>query len=357
MAGTHPIITAPAAENAAIDDLLRRVLAEHNGNGKNAADVGRMVYRPNWGNKPFETEPVITIDGGRVGSAGNMMLVIAAPGFGKSAICEAVVASKLSPNCDSLGLHVQTNKIVAYLDTERSKADHWRAWHRTMRRAGIPENAEPIGIKFELVSGISKIEDRRAYLWEHFTDKTGLIILDGLADFVLNVNDPEECNEFLFELLARAKEFEISLLSTLHHNPQPGSEKGRGHLGSEAQRRSESVLLLKRDAAGTRTLTMDFQFGKNRNDVDSLETHFSWDIGKEMFTSCETEAAYPKPEVEKKYTDLLAGLPDKPMSFGEVVQALQRVTGGSADAAKSRFQRLKKGGGLVKNGHLWQVSR
>jgi hypothetical protein len=71
------------------------------------------------------------------------------------------------------------------------------------------------------------------------------LMLDGVADLVPNVNDPEESNFFVNELHSLAIKFFASTIGIIHLNP--GTDKTRGHLGSQLERKAETNLKLERD--------------------------------------------------------------------------------------------------------------
>lgn len=254
------------------------------------------TFEPDWGNEPLRTEPILTLDGSRIGSRGNLTVIVAAPGIGKSSVCEAVVSKRLNNDCDALGLGVVTDRPVVYIDTERSREDHWMSWFRMTRRARHP-HGEPVGpeIGYTLFALVPSIQRRRELLAGIIGRDPGLLVIDGIGDFVTDVNDAEDCNAFLHWLMAEAKRRDFAVLTTIHHNPQAGSEKARGHLGSEAMRRAESVLILKRDlATGSRTLTTNFEHGKVRSDRDLCETHFGWSEADSMFVRVDAGIISPR---------------------------------------------------------------
>lgn len=256
------------------------------------------TFSPDWSNEPPPTVPVLTLNGNRIGSKGNLSVIVAAPGHGKSAICEAITAKGLNHLADSFGIELQTSAAVIYIDTERSREDHWASWERMTRRAGFVRGEQlPPDIVFTLFAMVPTIDRRRQLLVELLAERpVGLLMLDGVGDFVLDVNDAEECNTFLAWLMATAKQREFAVLTTIHHNPQTGNEKARGHLGSEVMRRAESVLILKRDlATGQRTLTTNFEFGKVRSGADVCETYLIWDDDERMFVTTTNQTADPTP--------------------------------------------------------------
>src|SRR5438552_6440402 len=60
----------------------------------------KYVYFPDWTNRPAEYPPVITLNGTGVLTYQNISAIIAAPGLGKTSVCEGVIASYLNAECD-----------------------------------------------------------------------------------------------------------------------------------------------------------------------------------------------------------------------------------------------------------------
>ena len=52
---------------------------------------------------------VLRLNGERIGSPGNVTVLISSPGSGKSSTCQAVVANRINPTADCLGLTVHTD--------------------------------------------------------------------------------------------------------------------------------------------------------------------------------------------------------------------------------------------------------
>ena len=75
------------------------------------------------------------------------------------------------------------------------------------------------------------------------------VLIDGIADLVADVNDPGECNAFVAELHDTAIKHDCPIVGVIHFNP--GSEKSRGHLGSQVERKAETNLALEKDADET----------------------------------------------------------------------------------------------------------
>ena len=261
------------------------------------------VYVPNWDNQPVPKEPVVTISpnggmGYRIASEGNICVVVAQPGVGKSAVCEALCSSALNPRSDTFGLSVNLNyeRKVLYIDSERDIDDHHGSWRRMLLRSGIrsPEDdTMPDGssfsqsiVDFQLWTTVPSNQARMDLLFNLIeSEGYALIIIDGFGDFVRDVNDAEEVDKFASGLRSLIIKHRVAIFGTIHANPN--DEKARGHLGSELIRRAESVFLLQRedDQRGVRKLTTDYKHGKVRNATDNLGARFEWNFREEMFTS------------------------------------------------------------------------
>lgn len=232
-----------------------------------------------------------------------MMSLVAKAGIGKSQICEAVCAGWVSPNCDSLGFTFKNpTKKLLFVDTERSKNDCIVGLRRVRRRVG--ENPEFYHkgffktVKLITLKEVADRGERKRLLGEELdTGDYSMLILDGAGDFIYDPNDARESNTFIDWLIAKATANNCGILNTIHDNPattMQSTGKARGHLGSELIRRSQCVVMIKQDLdpdSETRTITTNFGSGKNRNDSDRFEHHFTWSDKRQMFMSTEVKVS------------------------------------------------------------------
>ena len=250
--------------------------------------INKLVYIPDWNNKP-ETKPaILSLKGEPILSHQNTTAIIAAPGFGKSSICEAAPASYLNHNADCFGLevHKDCNGII-YIDFERTNIDVWNSRSRMCDRAGIKYGQDTPRVIFAGMRSIPRLKERLEEI-EHLllNNPCGLLILDGAGDMVTDTNDllqAIECRIFLRELTVK---YNLSILTTLH--PNPNSFKPRGHIGSEIMREAESVLVVKKIENDCRILTTDFEHGKNRNGAHA-NSAYKWSTENHMFLSIDID--------------------------------------------------------------------
>ena len=74
----------------------------------------------------------------------------------------------------------------------------------------------------------------------------GLVVIDGIADLVMNINDRAECVEVITMLMQWSTIYNVHIHTILHENK--GDSNARGHLGTELTNKCETVLGIKIDS-------------------------------------------------------------------------------------------------------------
>jgi hypothetical protein len=301
------------------------------------------VFSWRWDNEPPKVPPVLTLADSetgeeiRVGSVGNITAILGAPGSSKSTVCESIIAHHINPDIEPLTMAVHTTGDVVYVDTERSPENFWASLTRAMHRAGLRHGDPVPKFRSYLFDDLSK-EQARTGLQEIIdAGNIGLLILDGIADFIDDTNDLAECETFLKYLVRSARSGEFAVLTTIHTNIGSPDGKARGHLGSEIQRRAEAVLILQRKG-DIRTLTPDATHGKVRNASDRMKLSFTFDKERGMFTPCATPdtSGSTYEELKSLFSALFAA--HHGYRHADLVQAVITQTGKSERTAKSRIK-------------------
>lgn len=221
----------------------------------------------------------------------NVSLICASPGTGKSSLCESILASVLNDECDALGFRVNKNEVkrAVFFDTERDLALVDRSNQRMLKRANVNDHLENtliVGLREN--TNPNEIKKRIIQVVEHY--KPQLILIDGVGDLSLNPNNPDETSLIYSWLNQLCNDFELSIIVTLH--PNPGSDKPRGHLGSELMRKCEGFILVQENTDGTRTMIT-----KKARDSAKGKYGFKWSEEEKQMVSCEIII---KPGVTKK---------------------------------------------------------
>lgn len=274
-------VAGPLIQPSKVNDFFTSI--EDNGVEKKAVQTD-LIFIPNWNNKPPEKPPVLTLNGIGILSFQNTTAIIAAPGSGKSAVCEAVSASFMYSSADCLGFKVADDCTgIIYIDFERSTNDVWNSFYRMCRRAGI-NKGDPI--KNVIIAGMRSIPvlseriEAIKYLLDNYS--CSLLILDGAGDMVTDSNDLPQAIECRILFRQLTTQYNLSILTTLH--PNPNTLKPRGHIGSEIMREADGILVIKKGEGEIRIITTEFEHGKNRNEGHA-KSAFMWSVEENMFLS------------------------------------------------------------------------
>lgn len=197
---------------------------------------------------PPKIDPIFFINEITIATAGNLQTINAQVKSGKSAIINALMAAPMArEGADTLGVRSENLRGfgLLHVDTEQSPEDHHAQVLRAMRRAEV--EALPPWFWSFCLTGFDAPSVRRAVfeLADQLAQVCGgmhSILLDGVADCVRDPNDAEECNEFIAALHALAIRLRCAIPGVIHQNPN--SDKTRGHLGSQLERKAETNLRL-----------------------------------------------------------------------------------------------------------------
>jgi hypothetical protein len=262
----EPFKTAPTSYSpSAIYALLecngdfKRAAAQLRARGYGKAEVPsdlreRLLARKfNHASAPPKPEPRFRINGKTVCTAGNLTSISAQAKVGKSAFVGAAISAVICAELgvtdrDNLGLSADHPKgrHLLHFDTEQSHFDADRLMRTALRRSGVeipPDLVASFGLaEFSAADLQASLEMQM----EELANAGGVyaVIIDGVADLVLDVNDPAECNRLIAKLHALAIRYNCSIICVVHENPSPTSSKMRGHLGSQLERKCESNLRL-----------------------------------------------------------------------------------------------------------------
>jgi hypothetical protein len=280
----HPPETIVSATEAAInhealsaipDNYRSRVVSLL----ASAFSVDRPIEKP---------DPKLQIDKQCIGTDGNLIIITGQAKSGKTGAVSGLLAGFIAniDHEDALGFTVKCSegKAVLHFDTEQSEYDHSQCMVKVLRRAGLSH--EPGFFRSNSLRKNSNGEERKNdirqmanYMSKH-CGGIHAIVIDGIADCVNSVNDERECNATVQFCESLAMDFNCLVLLVLHHNP--GSDKSRGHLGSQLGRKCEAELSITKDAA-TENSKIEARFLRNAGVVKDIEFSYDMDLGYHVF--------------------------------------------------------------------------
>ena len=206
--------------------------------------------------EPPPLTPVFSLAGVPVSTPANLTAITSAVKTGKSAVIGAMAAAAMphADGVDLLGFKSSNlaHAALVWFDSEQSPDDFWHCVFRAVKRAGL--HKPPPWLHAYSLAGLG-----HARAWEavqagiqaagDLHDGLHSILIDGFADMLADVNDPAESNDFVAALHDLAIQNYCPIIGVIHFNP--GSEKSRGHLGSQIERKAETNLALEKDSDET----------------------------------------------------------------------------------------------------------
>lgn len=263
---------------------------------------------------------------------------------GKTALISYLLSSSIKTangidGCNDLVVSENIeSKAVLHFDTEQSKYHHDRNFRNgVLKRARIekePHNFYSYNIR-EL-----NLKDYKQVVEEIFTatDKKHngihLAIIDGGADFVGSVNDEEEANAIVDWFESLAIKHDTAIILILHLNPN--SDKERGHLGSQLQRKSESVLSITKDG-DTSVLSAKLLRSGGNKDFPPIRYQFDTSKGYHVFLDASTHCAK-----ESDLEETAKAVFTKPIQYSDAVKSIMDFEAVAERTAKSRIAKMVK---------------
>lgn len=168
---------------------------------------------------------------------------------------------------------------ILYFDTEQSTYHAFRVFKRiaTLTRKSNQEINERI--KYFALRKYS-VEDRIGMIDHKIrnTPAVGLVIIDGIRDLMFDINSPREATLIVNYLMNWTEDFNLHLHTVIHQNK--GDENARGHIGTEINNKSETVLRVEKD--------------KNDDAISTVEAVYIRDISFPSFAFRINDEALPE---------------------------------------------------------------
>ncbi len=192
-----------------------------------------------------EPIPVLSLDGMTICSEGNISTIVGEAKSKKTFLCSALVAGFLHRyKKPVLGSDPHPDEMVLWVDTEQSRS-HVQQLNKRILDLSKWDNF--CNHKYLRMLALREIEPklRSKMLFEAIEEwKPRLVVIDGISDLLYNTNDLEESESLVTMLMRTSSRLKNHILVVLHTNPN--SDKARGHIGSALQRKSESVIYVRK---------------------------------------------------------------------------------------------------------------
>jgi len=294
---------------------------------------------------------IIALNGEAISTEGNITTFSGASKSGKTACTGFLIAGAISEDgniIDELeGMDVEPNserKAVIHIDTEQARHKHQYNLKSILKRAGLtkcPDYFLSYNIRQSDINEYSKITTGICEAASAKFDGIHLIVIDGIADYISDVNDAIQSNAVVKYFEELAIMYSTPIVVIVHTNP--GTDKERGHLGSQCQRKSESVITIKTE---NDTSYIEPKLLRNAGKADIPLLQFKYDKGRGYHISCGIRIN----EQENKDRERIEGLkiiaatafaPPAAFMYGEAIEAIMKHSQKKERTAKEIFKEIK----------------
>ena len=141
----------------------------------------------------------------------------------------------------------ESKRNILYFDTEQIPYHCQLVMQRILRLAGLPIDREPEYLRFSHLRAIADPNERREIIRYaiYNTPNVGLVVIDGIRDLMLDINNSTEATKLVGDLMQWTSEQNIHIQTVLHLNK--GDDNARGHIGTELNNKAETVLQIMKD--------------------------------------------------------------------------------------------------------------
>ncbi|MDD4347952.1 MAG: AAA family ATPase [Opitutales bacterium] len=309
-----------------------------------------MPYRFDLSRPRHVVENILSLNGIGVGSAGNLLVVSGQAGCGKSRIAVGgILASTLGDQ--SLGWSSGNPKghAVIHVDCEQS-LHHWEGLNHDIARRSGTQSEQPDWLLSWTQIGVEpgQLCERISELFFWANRRFGgirLVVIDGFADLLNDPNSLMESTVLTRFLHGLAEEYQTLICGVLHTNQASENFKTRGHLGSQLERKAESILTFNRNGEVINCFSV-----KTRNAPITRDKSPRWQWSDEShgFELLPANADIKRAEKESQASEIFEGQP--PLTWAQATSLIQAECNiENPKSAETRLLRYIKAGVLFKD--------
>ena len=195
-----------------------------------------------------QSASVLMVDDSTIGTLGNFSASIGKAKSKKTFNVSAIAAAALK---NGTVLHYRAcfpdgKRKILYVDTEQGKNHCQIVLNRILRLAGLPKDCDADNLTMLALRKYSP-EIRLAITEEAIgmIPDLGLVIIDGIRDFIHDINSPGESTDVISKFMQWTDDRQIHIHTVLHQNKN--DEHARGHVGTELNNKAETVMQIEPD--------------------------------------------------------------------------------------------------------------
>ena len=201
-----------------------------------------------------------------IGTDGNFSFVQAFPKVGKSFFISLLVSAYQSGGNKFTGTikgHRRGRKII-HFDTEQGKFHCQKVFRRPVIMNDMQTDDNYHTYALRPMTPTERVEFIDYILFDKFNDdKIGLVIIDGVADLLSDVNSMTETNFVVQKIMTWTAKKECHILTIIHQNF--GSDKPTGNLGSALEKKAETQIKLEKNEINKGWISVECKRSRNRS--------------------------------------------------------------------------------------------
>jgi hypothetical protein len=303
------------------------------------------------------SEPLLTQNNNPVFYPHTINVIQGQAGVHKSRLAETICSAILKIqdfDKELLGFNAESKYAILYVDTERNLTEQLPfALQSIQMRAGYAKEAHPTNFDY-----ISLLEiDRKQrfnvlnkYLTHYrtiYADRPTFIVLDVSTDCIEDFNKADKSMELIDHMNLAINQHNVVFLCLIHENP--GSEKARGHFGTELINKSSTVIRVdfEKDNNGPSDI-IQVRYLKCRSTAKHEPFYIRYcneEKGLVLADKDNVDEIKARRQVTAKLSEIIEYLstnlmPDTQMSKDELIESLEKYIGGSARTIESRLSEI-----------------
>lgn len=200
-----------------------------------------------WQNSSYDIKPLLVRGNAPVAVKGELTYLAGQKKTMKTHVAYALALAAMGSNKKaSVGFELAKGNVpqkVILIDTEQPKSQYAsiiKAMAHIAPEVNVKDWFIPLTWKGKApVEMREKLQEAIAYF------RPDLLILDGIADFVSDINSYCECCPLVVHLQSLAEMYNCAIIAVIHYNP--GSDKERGHLGTVLANKADWSIRVKRE--------------------------------------------------------------------------------------------------------------
>lgn len=203
-------------------------------------------YRIDLSENVPDPHPLLSVNGVMAFSPQNISVNKGKAKQGKTFTNVILASAFIAGRCGAVTSQPLPNRAkVKILDTEQGTAHVHRVARRIHRLCGFSTSENNPFVEVYAIKDID-YKQRFELLKTVANDpQTGLIIVDGIVDMMLDFNDLAESSRIRDEILRLVKETDTHIIFTIHTNK--ADNNSRGHAGAILEQKSQTVLITEKD--------------------------------------------------------------------------------------------------------------